>query len=263
MKLLEKILIKRQAQLEREKNQTSLNEMKKQAIFSLSSSRRSSFKDELKKPGVSVIAEIKKASPSKGVIQEVFHPIDFANKYQAGGATAISCLTEEYYFQGNNEYLKAISQVVKIPILRKDFIFDEYQIYEAKTLGADAILLIAGMLSQETMKNFYQLTKELEMDSLIEIHNEEELEKAIKINAEIIGINNRNLKTFEVNLETTFRLASLLPAEIVKISESGINSVEDIYRLKNNQIDGVLIGEALMKSTEVEKLLRKIVGAGR
>lgn len=256
--ILDDILEKRKEQLSREKAAASPAEVRKAAEDAACYTGRS-FKAALKSlPRPAIIAEVKKASPSKGIIAEDFRPTEQAAAYQQAGAAAISCLTEEYYFKGSAEYFRQIRNTVHIPMLRKDFIFDPYQIYEAKTIGADAVLLIAAVLSPAQLRDFRLLAESLGMDVLTESHNERELETAIEAGCTIFGINNRNLKTFEVSLETTRRLAKLVPKDGVIVSESGISSAEDMKLLANLGADAVLIGETLMRSGSVEKSVAEL-----
>lgn len=209
---------------------------------------------------ISVIAEIKKASPSLGVIREDFQPAEIARLYQKGGAAAISVLTDEKYFQGKLSYIKDVKQSVDLPVLRKDFIIDPYQIYEAQSAGADAILLIAALLSEDTIQHFLNLARELEMDCLVEVHTGVELQKVLQTSADIIGINNRDLATFIVNLETTFQLRPMIPEGKIIVSESGIKSRAEILRLFNKGINAVLIGETFMKSGDIPAALHELLG---
>lgn len=254
--ILDEILLKRKIQLEREINSVSRDEMKQLAIES--KMPIISFSKALKKDRLSVICEVKKASPSKGLIRENFNPVEIAEEYEKAGADAISCLTEEYYFKGSSEFLTAIREKVNIPIIRKDFIFDEYQIYEAKVIGANAVLLIAAMLSTEEMKRFYDLAESLGLECLVETHNEEELEKTIKFMPKIIGVNNRNLKTFDVDLNATERLGNLMPEETILVSESGIKDNSDMKLVRSLGADAVLIGETLMRSDNITSTLHKL-----
>ncbi len=209
---------------------------------------------------ISIIAEIKKASPSLGVIREDFQPAEIARLYQKGGAAAISVLTDEKYFQGKLSYIKDVKQSVDLPVLRKDFIVDPYQIYEAQSAGADAILLIAALLSEDTIQRFLNLARELEMDCLVEVHTGAELQKVLQTSADIIGINNRDLATFIVNLETTFQLRPMIPEGKIIVSESGIKSRTEILRLFNKGINAVLIGETFMKSGDIPAALHELLG---
>lgn len=208
-----------------------------------------------------LIAEVKKASPSKGLIREDFMPVEIAKAYEKSGATAISVLTDRQFFQGAIEYLKDVKKEVKIPVLRKDFIIDPFQIYQTRLMGADIILLIASALEFSVLKDFYQLAKELQLDVLLEVHNEEEFEQALEIDADIIGINNRNLKTFEVSLDATVNLIKNreLNNKFI-ISESGITKNSDIIYLKNNGVAGVLVGESLMRNENIEKAVVELLG---
>lgn len=209
-------------------------------------------------PRPAVIAEVKKASPSKGIISEDFRPAEQAVAYQKAGAAAVSCLTEEYYFKGSAEYFKAVRKAIDLPMIRKDFIIDPYQLYEAKSMGADAVLLIAAILSEEQMREYRIIAESLGMDVLAESHDEKELEAVIAAGCSIFGINNRNLKTFEVSLENTKRLAKLVPDGGILVSESGIKTAEDMKFLANLGADAVLIGETLMRSGSVESSMREL-----
>ena len=206
-----------------------------------------------------VIAEVKKASPSKGLIRSDFDPVAIARSYEVGGAAAISVLTDEKFFQGSLEYLTSVKQVVTLPVLRKDFLIDEYQVVEARAAGADAVLLIVAALEKEKLAELMESAQDLEMRCLVEAHDEREMETALDSGASLIGINNRNLDTFEVDLATTARLAPLAHGRKV-VSESGIRSREDLLRLGKMGVDAVLIGEALMRSDDIEAGLREIIG---
>jgi indole-3-glycerol phosphate synthase len=225
------------------------------------------FKAALAKPGVSFICEVKKASPSKGIIAEDFPYVDIARSYQDAGADAISVLTEPYYFKGDNAYLKEISSAVKTPTLRKDFIIDEMQIYEAKELGASAVLLICAIMPKNTdcyspqLNRFIAIAHSLKMAALVETHNEKEMEMALNSPAEIIGINTRDLRTFQVDLAVTVRLAKMAPDNILLVSESGITSADDVKRVRDYGADAVLVGETLMRSPDKKKMLNELRGA--
>ena len=251
--ILDDIVEKRKEQLQREKDNIEPQDMKEMALNS--KNKNHGFKEALKESGLSVISEVKKASPSKGVIAEDFRPVETAIAYEEAGAAAISCLTEEHYFKGGSKYFADIRAKVNIPMLRKDFIFDEYQIYEAKVLGADAILLIAAILSEEKIKEFYDLAKSLDLDCLVEVHNEEELKKVIACGCDIIGINNRNLKTFDVDLNTTSKLAPLIPYEAVLVSESGMKDENDMKNVKEQGADAVLVAVPVLA---IEKVMAQI-----
>ena len=221
---------------------------------------KSPFKKAISRPHhINLIAELKKASPTKGIIRGNFNPLQIALTCQAQGASALSVLTDERFFAGNLKILKELKQKVTLPLLRKDFIIDEYQIYESLCNGADAILLIADILSAEELSNFLKITKELGMEALVEVHNEEDVEKAIKTGAAIVGINNRDLHTFKVDLSVTQRLIRMLPENKIKVSESGIKTYEDVMFLKSLGVDAVLIGEAFMGSTDIAQAMRDIM----
>lgn len=198
---------------------------------------------------ISFICEVKKASPSKGIISEDFPYLKIAKEYEAAGADAISVLTEPEFFKGENQYLSDISRCVGIPVLRKDFTIDEYQIYEAKNMGADAVLLICTLLDTETLKRYLALCDELGLSALVEAHTKEELASALQAGARVIGVNNRNLKTFEVDLMNSVTLCSMVPKDIIFVAESGIKTPQDINVLNTAGVNAVLIGETLMRSS--------------
>ena len=208
-------------------------------------------------PGVAIIAEAKKASPSKGVIQPDFDPVRIARNYQQGGATCLSVLTDVDFFQGSLDYIPLVRQTVDLPVLRKDFIIDPMQIDEAHAVGADAILLIAAILDTKQLRDYRLQAESLGMDVLVEVHDELELDAALAAESRLIGINNRNLNDFSVSLETTFRLLQKIPAGTPVVSESGITSVEDMRRLKEAGITAALIGESLMRAGAQDQLLRE------
>ena len=210
--------------------------------------------------GVAIIAEVKKASPSKGVICKDFAPRDIALNYQKNGAQAVSVLTDVDFFQGSLSDLMLVRQTISLPVLRKDFIIDELQIKEASAHGADAILLIAAILSASQIKEYQQIAREQGMDSLVEIHNEEELERALIGDADLIGINNRNLNDFSVDINTTFKLKRLIPETIPVVSESGLKSSDDLALLKENDICAALIGESLMRAGRDSNMLGGLRG---
>jgi indole-3-glycerol phosphate synthase len=207
-----------------------------------------------------LIAEVKKASPSKGLIREDFDPVVLAKSYEAAGADCISVLTDEQYFQGSNTYLTDIRQQVKLPILRKDFTIDFRQIYEARLIGADAILLIAAILTTEQMSEYLQISRMIGLDALVEVHDREELERVLELDADLIGINNRNLKTFVTDLKTTEQLIGMIPASKIIVSESGIAHREEIQYLRHVGADAVLIGETFMRNANVELAVEVIMG---
>jgi len=221
---------------------------------------KSSFKKNISRPHhVNLIAEIKKASPSKGILRADFNLIKIAIAYQANGASAISVLTDERFFEGKLEYIKKVKESVSLPVLRKDFIIDEYQIYETVAAGADAMLLIADLLSKSELCGFYDLATSLGLDVLIEVHKEEDMEKALATEGSIIGINNRDLHTFRVDLSITQKLIRLIPPNRIKVSESGIRSYEDVMFLKSLGLNAVLIGEAFMESVDIPSKMREMM----
>ena len=208
---------------------------------------RGVFKENLINKDQAIIAEIKKASPSAGIISKNFNPVEKAKEYEAFGASALSILTEEDFFQGSNQFLMDVKAITKLPIIRKDFMIDEYQIYEAKLMGADCILLIASVLSDNEITQFTDLAETLELDYLIEVHDEDELRRVEHFENAMIGVNNRNLKTFEVDLNNSINLKKLFKGDNLFIAESGIKNQDDIDELKNHDIHAFLIGESLMK----------------
>ena len=214
----------------------------------------------LEYPGVSVIAEVKKASPSKGVISPDFDPVDIALNYQKNGAQAVSVLTDVDFFQGALLYMMQVRQTVELPVLRKDFIIDELQIHESAAHGADCILLIAAILEKSQLKEYQACAMELDMDVLVEVHDEAETEMAVEAGTNLIGVNNRNLKDFSMDLETTFRLKKMIPVDIPVVSESGLKSVEDFRRLKEAGIVAALVGETLMRAGADSNLLSSLRG---
>lgn len=218
------------------------------------------FEKVLKDSSISFICEAKKASPSKGIIAEDFPYLTIAKEYETAGASAISVLTEPEFFKGCDAYLNEISKEVMIPVLRKDFTIDEYQIYEAKVLGADAVLLICALLDTKTIKKYIKLCDELGLSALVEAHDEEEIRSAIKAGARIIGVNNRNLKTFEVDINNCINFRKLVPEHITFVAESGIQTPEDIKRIRMAGVDAVLIGETLMRSSNKSKMISSLRG---
>ena len=242
-----------------EKEQISLEEMKRQAEV-MSADTGFPFEQALRAEGIQFICEVKKASPSKGVIAEEFPYLDIAKDYERAGAAAISVLTEPHYFNGSNAYLKEIAEAVKIPVLRKDFTVDPYMIYQAKVLGADAVLLICAILSDEELSEYHKIADSLGLSALVEAHDEAEVSRALACGARIIGVNNRDLRDFKVDITNSVRLRKLVPEEIVFVSESGMKTPEDIAVLCGNGTDAVLIGEVLMRSADKKEALEKLRG---
>jgi indole-3-glycerol phosphate synthase len=206
------------------------------------------IKNKISQKQAAVIAEIKRASPSKGLIRENFNPSEIAASYQQGGAACISVLTDEQYFQGSAQYLREARAACSVPIIRKDFIIDLYQVYEASAMDADCILLIVSALSDETMQALYKLAQQLNLDVLIEVHDQQELQRALRLNPALIGINNRNLRTFETSLQTTLDLLEQIPPQMIVVTESGIHQKSDIQLMRNHQVNAFLVGEAFMRA---------------
>ena len=213
----------------------------------------------LRRSRVQLIAEVKKASPSRGVLCPNFNPVELAKTYAQGGAAAISVLTDEKHFQGSIDHLTAIRKEVKLPLLRKDFTIDTYQVYESRACGADALLLIVAILSQEQLEEFLSLSHSLGLKCLVEVHSEDEMEQALLSGAEIIGINNRDLNTFTTDINTTRRLRPLIPPGRVVVSESGIKSRSDVEQLKDWGVNTVLVGEALVTSGDILSKMRELI----
>ena len=260
--ILDKIVEQKKIQLEAEMRQISL-EGWKQRIKRSGLHATQDFYGALKRPGeISIIAEVKKASPSKGVIKEDFDAVEIAREYNSAKVQAISVLTEKNFFMGHDDFLVRIRQSFPTPILRKDFIIDIWQIYQSRCLGADAVLLIAAILSDEELKKFQVVAGILGMQCLVEVHDRQELERVLDTGARIIGINNRNLKTFEVDLKTTEQLMNYIPHDRVAVSESGIRTPEDIAYLKGLGVDAVLIGETFMRAPSITEKINEL-RAGR
>lgn len=262
--ILDEIAAKTRERIAVEKRRVSLEDMK--ALAAEAAGGRPAeknglpFEKALAGPGMSFICEVKKASPSKGIIAEQFPYVEIAKEYEAAGADAMSVLTEPFYFQGSNDYLSAIRREVSIPLLRKDFTVDEYMIYQAKCMGADAVLLICAILSSGQLSEYGAIAREQGLSALVETHDESEVEKALSAGARIIGVNNRNLKDFTVDIDNSIRLRKLVPRNILFVSESGMKTREDIARLEENGTNGVLIGETLMRSPDKAGLLKKLRG---
>lgn len=259
--ILEEIAERTRERIEEEKRKVPLAALKEKIRETEGKMpHRPSFLEALKREGMSYICEVKKASPSKGLIAPDFPYVKIAREYEAAGAAAISCLTEPFYFQGADRYLEEISQAVQIPVLRKDFTVDEYMVYQAKAFGASAILLICAILDNHELRMYRELCEELGMDALVEAHDEEEVERALQSGAKIVGVNNRDLRTFQVDVGNSIRLRNLAPEDVVFVSESGIRTAHDIEKLYENQVDAVLIGETLMRSPDKEAALKELNG---
>ena len=245
MNILDEIVAKTKSKLEEKKQGLSLEELSSKIDFE--NLKETNFKKSLQNKAEAIIAEIKKASPSAGIISDNFDPVLKSKEYESFGASALSILTEEDYFLGKIEYLKDVKAITSLPILRKDFIVDEYQIYESKLIGADCILLIASILNDEELKNFSEIAERLKLDYIIEVHDEEELQRVKHFSNAIIGVNNRNLKTFDVDINNSVELKKIFEGENIFIAESGIKSKKDIEYLQQHNINVFLIGESLMK----------------
>ena len=245
MNILDEIVAKTKSKLEEKKQGLSLEELSSKIDFE--NLKETNFKKSLQNKAEAIIAEIKKASPSAGIISDNFDPVLKSKEYESFGASALSILTEEDYFLGNIQYLMDVKAITSLPILRKDFIVDEYQIYESKLIGADCILLIASILNDEELKNFSEIAERLKLDYIIEVHDEEELQRLKHFSNAIIGVNNRNLKTFDVDINNSVELKKIFEGENIFIAESGIKSKKDIEYLQQHNINVFLIGESLMK----------------
>jgi indole-3-glycerol phosphate synthase len=256
--ILDRIVEKRIERLEQTKQLTRLNELVEKCAKTQRSNR--SFSEAIsRKDRTNIIAEVKRQSPSKGIIREPFNHLEIAEQYTQAGAAAMSVLTEEDFFGGHLNYLKEIHEHSKVPLLRKDFIVDEYQIFEARLAGASAILLITAMLDDELLVSLIGCAHDLGFDALVEVHTEGEMRRAVQANAKVIGVNNRDLTTFKVDLETSIRLARVAPSEAILVSESGITTREDIVRLQAVGYQAFLIGEHLMRQKAIAGALLNLV----
>lgn len=257
MSILDEIIEKRRESLKEEKKRLPLPELKERLEALKERDRVRNFPSSLRGRSVRIIAEIKRRSPSEGVLNEIFDPRSLAQDYSGGGASAISVITEPDYFEGDNAFLPRARSYMPLPVLRKDFIFEPYQVYQSRFLRADALLLIATALSINELDELLWLTRSLGMAALVETHDETDLAKALECGATIIGINNRDLKTLQIDLAVTERLAPLVPADRILVSESGLHGREDIERVAAAGVDAVLIGSVLMKDDNPGSLLRK------
>ena len=257
--ILEEIAARTVQRVAEEKAAVPLSEMKKRAE-ALDANTGFPFRKALSGDEISFICEVKRASPSKGLIAPDFPYLDIARDYERAGASAISCLTEPFWFKGRDESLAEISNAVTIPVLRKDFTVDEYMIYQAKTLGASAVLLICSILSKEQLSEYLGIAHSLGLSALVEAHDEDEVRTALSVGAGIIGVNNRDLRTFTVDINNSARLRKLVPPEILFVSESGIKTAADIEALRSNGTNAVLIGETLMRSPDKKAALDELRG---
>ena len=254
--MLEEILQAKKKRLESQKTQLSIDVLKNRC--SLMRSTRN-FRQALLGEDISVVAEIKKASPSLGDIAPDLDIAKTAVSYEEGGASAISVLTEQDYFKGESSFIKTVKEATRIPVLRKDFIFEEYQIYESKYLGADAVLLIATILEKEILRQLVDISLSLNIEPLVEVHTEEDLKKTLGTKAKVIGINNRDLKTFETDIKVTQRLISSVGSGKIIVSESGIKNNEDVRWLKSLSVDAILVGESIVRATDLKKKIESLI----
>jgi indole-3-glycerol phosphate synthase len=241
----------------RDREKVSFGEMKSLAE-ALPGEPENPFYKAVGKPGMSFICEVKKASPSKGIIDPVFDYLQIAGEYEKAGADAVSCLTEPRYFLGSDDIFREIRAHIKTPMIRKDFTVDPYQLYQAKVMGADGVLLICSLLNTETIARYLEICEDLGLCALVETHDGAEIASAVSAGARMIGVNNRNLKDFSVDTENSLRLRERVPSDILFVSESGIRTPEDIRDLKSGGVDAVLIGEALMKAEDKKKMLTEM-----
>ena len=255
--MLDEIVEKTKERVEQAKEIIPLDELKKE-VSQLEISDDFPFKNALSGDDIAIIAEVKRASPSKGLIAEDFDYLKIAKEYEEAGASAISVLTEPYFFKGDNGYLKEIAEAVDIPVLRKDFVIDEYMIWEAKLLGASAVLLIVSILDIVQLKKYLDLAHDLGLSAIVETHDGDEIMRAMTVGAEIIGVNNRTLNDFTVDIENSISLRRCVGEDVIFISESGIKTKEDVARLKENDVDAVLIGETLMKSDDKKSMISEL-----
>ena len=257
--ILTKIIQHKAQEVRRRANITSIDELKTRLNgVPVTRGFTEALKSAIERGEAAVIAEIKKASPSQGVIREDFEPRDIARSYAAGGATCLSVLTDIHFFQGSDNYLLQARDACKLPVLRKDFIVDRYQIWESRTIGADCILLIAAALADEQLAEFSGLATDLNLDVLVEVHNEQELRRTLKLNLPLIGINNRDLRTFRTTLTTTLDLLALIPDDRIVITESGIHSVDDVALMRRHNVHGFLVGEAFMRAEDPGQKIREL-----
>ena len=259
--ILNKILARKQQEIEARQQQVSLADLQRQA--DQASAPRgfvAALQLRVDRGQAAVIAEIKKASPSKGVIRENFDPVEIAKSYQAGGASCLSVLTDQDFFQGHEDYLVAARAACELPVIRKDFIVDPYQVVEARAIGADCILLIVAALEDEILAELHSQARSLGMDVLVEVHDRDELERALLLDLELIGINNRDLRSFDTSLDTTIELLELIPAGCLVVTESGIHSREDVALMRQHDVHAFLVGEAFMRKPDPGQGLQELFG---
>ena len=260
--ILKKIIARKREEVAARLKKKSLEQIMVEASEANRTNPVRGFVDSMKKRiaagDPAIISEIKKASPSKGVIREDFHPAEIAKSYQDGGASCLSILTDIDFFQGADEYLIEARAACDLPVIRKDFIVEPYQVYEARAMGADCILLIVAVLDNQTLNQLYSLARALKMDVLIEVHDEEELLRSLPLGADLVGINNRNLRTFETSLDTTIDLLSQIPDDRIVVTESGIHSAEHVQKMRDNEVNAFLVGEAFMRADDPGSELKKL-----
>lgn len=261
MDILTEIIAAKKQRVATAQNATPLEQLREDALATRRTAKPHALASALKESSrINIIAEFKRRSPSKGVIKADADPAAIARSYEDGGAVAVSVLTEQDYFAGSLDDLRAVRQAVALPILRKDFVFDEYQVYESAAAGADALLLIVAALTDEALRSLREIAEdELRLDALVEVHSSDELNRAVAAGAKLIGANNRDLRTFSVSLETSIELAREVPAEIVLISESGLNTPADLHRLQAHGYKGFLIGETLMRAARPDLTLQSLI----
>ena len=261
MNILAEIIERKQQQLTAAKQAVTLETLRDAARTVRRAAIAHALRDALSSDCINVIAEFKRRSPSKGVIRQAADPVEIAQEYGSAGAAAISVLTEENYFDGSLDDLRAIRSAVRLPLLRKDFIFDEYQLYEAANAGADAVLLIVAALDDAPLSSLREIAEDrLGMNALVEVHDEREMKRAAECGAKLIGVNNRDLRTFEVSLDTSLNLARYAPANAILISESGLKTAADLRRLKEVGYRGFLVGESLMRAKSPRQALAELLG---
>lgn len=260
--ILKKIVLRKEQEILERKSLASQEQLMEQALEALITTPVrgfvSSMQQKLNENQAAIIAEVKKASPSKGIIRENFKPAEIAKSYEKAGASCLSVLTDIDFFQGSDAYLKEARAACKLPVIRKDFIVDTYQVYEARAIGADCILLIASILSDEQVAKLYQLALDLKMDVLIEVHDEAELHRTLPLGATLVGINNRNLRNFETSLNNTLDLLEQIPNDRIVVTESGIHTCEDVKLMRDHNVNAFLVGEAFMRAEDPGNQLTKL-----
>ena len=260
--ILKKIILRKEQEIVERKQNISQGNVMEQALEALMTNPVRGFVNSMQQKlatnHAAVIAEVKKASPSKGVMRENFVPADIAVSYEAAGASCLSVLTDVDFFQGSDDYLKQARAACSLPVIRKDFIVDTYQVYEARAMGADCILLIVSVLSDEQMAKLYQLALDLKMDVLIEVHDEAELHRALPFGTTLMGINNRNLRNFETSLATTIDLLTQIPNDRIVVTESGIHTADDVKLMRDHDVHAFLVGEAFMRADDPGTELKKL-----